>query len=308
MSLRQHLRVFNKKQTPLERQMSQHPDSRIVDIQKDARYLTLLLTDPQQNQTEAFLHIDHWLDVMSVQLPGIPWQQVPLNYLVCWLNSMQLSFLVKDTIWEVQTITLPEQALPERMLSLPAQPCPLLCLKWPVDHNADNENGDRLREKIPFILRYVLGTSQLPLATLVDVAVGDLLLIKQYSPHLAIGQRCLFTFNYDRYQEVIVEEQLYDESQEYRAEEETLLQWTQLPVDIEFVLDSRSVTLNDLDDICPGTVLPVSPQAEHQVKIYLNRKFFGQGELVALENGTLAVEVNKINSMNARLTDYSDVE
>ncbi|XTZ39300.1 FliM/FliN family flagellar motor switch protein [Salmonella enterica] len=307
MSLRSHLRVRNASQTVLEILRQQHPGSEIAERQHGVRYLQLRLSNQFGIDAVAFLEIDLWLREMDLHLPGIPWLQVPLSYLTRWLNNLQLSFLVEDVVWEVQQIMLPSEPMPETLLSLAAQPCSLLCLEWPVSEDADSQRAIST-SRLPFTLHYVLGQSQLPLSALTEIAIGDLLLIKDYSPTLNIGQRRVFSFSYDGNQEIIVEEFYGQYADEYQSEEEIALDWTKLPVNIEFVLDSSTVTLAELNNIGPGSALPVQLGAEQKIKIYLNRKLFALGELVALEEGGLAVEVNQMNPGAASEMSYSDAE
>lgn len=308
MSLLQHLRLRNQEHSMLEQLRLQHPGSEIVEVKSEDRYLQMHLNDERGVETQAFINIDLWLQKMDMHLPGIPWQEVPLSYLARWLNNLQLSFLVEDIVWDVQGITLVPDELPESLLLLPAQPSSLLCVDWPLSEDATQQESVALTE-LPFTLRYVLGRSQLPLTVLAEVAVGDLLMISDDSPSINIGSRQLFSFSYEENQGVIVEESYRDDMDDiYQSEEETLLEWTSLPVDIEYVLDSNTVSLAELEEIRPGMALPVKPGAEQKIKIYLNRKLFALGELVALESGALAVEVNQINPTRAGETGYSDAE
>jgi len=307
MSLRHHLRLINQEHTVLEQMRLQHPGSEIVAVKPEERYLQMHMSDERGMETDAFINIDSWLQKMDMHLPGIPWLDVPLSYLARWLNNLQLSFLVEDIVWDVQGIALPSDNLPETLLQLPAQPSTLLCIDWPVNSEAAQQEGISL-SALPFNVRYVLGRSQLPLSVLADVAVGDLLMIDDYSPSINIGKRRLFSFNHIENQGVIVEESYHDEMDVYHAEEETLLEWTSLPVDIEYVLDSNTVTLAELEEIRPGVALPITAGAEQKIKIYLNRKLFALGELVALESGALAVEVNQINPGKVGESGYSDAE
>jgi len=105
-----------------------------------------------------------------------------------------------------------------------------------------------------------------------------------------------------------VEKFIFDSQPSEQTEEEHLLDWTKLPVDIEFVLDNNTITLGQMNDINIGSTLPVSMNAEQKIKIYLNRKFFALGELVALEGGGLAVEINQINMQLENKMSISDVE
>ncbi len=294
MSLRSHLRKLDSRQLTLELLRNHHPGSVITKFSGQDRYLQVQLEDMQGRRAQVWFSVDAWLEYMDVHLPDIPWLDVPLNYLVRWLNHLELSFLVEGQVWEAVQIALPASALPEKALAIPAEPCQLLCLDWPENRESALYEPAIFANQVPFQLNYVLGYSQLSLAQLADVAVGDLMLIKKNFAHLAIGERRLFKLSYYPNQEVIVEEPLEEHYQE-NYEDEVLHDWTGLPVNIEFVLDGRTVNLAELDRITPGTSLTLPPEAEQNIKIYLNKKLFARGELVALDNGSLAVEVNQMN-------------
>ena len=307
MSLRSQLRMSDSQFLILERARHDFPGREIIETQTESRYLQLQLRNEDNQQATAFFSVDLWLEKMNSHLPEIPWQEVPSDYLIRWLNSLQLSFLVENIIWAVENISQPVQPMPARLLSLTAEPCSILCLNWPSHSIEDSSSGINLSQ-LPLNLRYVLGISQAALSVLVDLVPGDLLVIRQRSFCLAIEQCNLFSFSYQGNDEVIVENFIFDSQSSEQAEEEHLLDWTKLPVDIEFVLDNNTITLEQLNDINIGSTLPVSMNAEQRIKIYLNRKFFALGELVALEGGGLAVEVNQINMRLENKMSISDVE
>lgn len=307
MSLRRHLRQHDSSQLVLELLRNRHPGSEIAEFNPQDRYLQVLLQDEQGSRAQAWLNVDAWLEEMGAHLPDIPWQEVPLNYLARWLDHLQLSFLVEERVWDAVQIATSATAAPEKALLLPAVPSPLLCLDWPDDVDSGLHTQAIAVDRVPFRLHYVLGYSQLTLGQLADVSAGDLLLIKQNFAHLAIGRRRLYRLSYHLNQEVIVEEQLAEHYQEYQ-EEEVLHEWASLPVEIEFVLDGRTVTLADLEEIKPGTALALTPDAEQNITIYLNKKLFARGELVALENGSLAVEVNHVNPTLMGNTEQHNAE
>lgn len=307
MSLRGHLRKLDGRQLTLKLLRNHHPGSEIAEFSGQERYLQVQLEDKQGSRVQAWFSVDAWLGFMDVHLPDIPWSEVPLNYLARWLNHLELSFLVEEQEWDAVQIALPACALPKKALAIPAEPCQLLCVNWPQSGERALHVPTLSANQVPFQLSYVLGYSQLSLAQLADVASGDLLLIKKNFTHLAVGDRRLFKLSYYPNQEVIVEEQLEEHYQEYYEDEE-LHDWTSLPVNIEFVLDGRMVTLAELDVIAPGTILALTPEAEQNIKVYLNKKLFSRGELVVLENGTLAVEVNHVNPTLLGNRVQSDVE
>lgn len=307
MSLRGHLRQINGRQLTLELLRNHHLGSEIAGFSGQERYLQVQLEDKEGSRAQAWLSVDAWLGYMDLHLPDLPWSEVPLNYLARWLNHLKLSFLVDEEVWDAVQISLPLGGLPEKALAIPAEPCQLLCLEWPQSGKRALHVPVISANQVPFQLNYVLGYSQLSLAHLADVDSGDLLLIKQNFPHLVVGERRLFKLSYYPNQEVIVEEHLEDHYQEY-YEDEVLHDWTSLPVNIEFVLGGQTVTLAELDAITVGTSLALPPQAEENIKIYLNKKLFARGELVALENGSLAVEVHHVNPTLLGNKGQPDVE
>lgn len=295
MSLRSQLRKQDSHQLTLELLRNLHPGSEISELSSDERYLQLLLEDRQGNWGEALLNVDTWLAYMDVHLPDIPWSEVPLNYLGRWLNHLELSFRIEGQVWDTVQIAVPISSLPKKALAITAEPCDLFCLNWPEGGDNAMRVSPICAEQVPFRLNYVLGYSQLSLAQLADVAAGDLLLIKQSFAHLSVGGRHLYKLRYYPNQEVVVEEQLEAHYQEY-YEEEVLHEWASLPVNMEFVLDGRTVTLAELNQIAPGSSLTLTPNAEQNIKIYLNKMLFASGELVALDSGGLAVEVRQVNT------------
>ncbi|CCG86231.1 FliM/FliN family flagellar motor switch protein [Erwinia piriflorinigrans] len=307
MSLRSHLRLKGHGDTNLDFMLSRHPGSEMTSVLPNARYLQVLFTCDHGTEANAFLNIDTWLEEIDAHLPGIPWQQVPLSYLMRWLEGMQLRFLVEGVIWQSQRVILPVGVLPEKLLSLSSEPCPLLCLDWPEGPSTHLQSVIR-PSQIPFTLHYVLGQSQLPLSSLIDIAVGDLLRISDFSPCLTVGHQKIFRLSYHEKSEFIVGNQLVINNEIYRQEEEVVLDWTKLPVDIEFVLDKTTVSLAQLQDIRPGFALPIKPGAEKKIQIYLNRKRFACGELVAMEDGSLAVDINQVTPGSVDETGHSDVE
>lgn len=307
MNLRSQLRLRHSKQIILEQAQHGYTGRKIVEMLHGVRYLQLHLVDESDQSATAFFDVDLWLNKMDKHLPGIPWQQVPRGYLARWLNTLGLSFFIEDKIWNVEEISLPEQQLPRKLLSLVAEPCAIYCNDWPIQATTESRIGISL-ELIPLRLRYVLGKTQLPLSELVSLVSGDLLIIRDTESYLAIGQYNLFNFSYQGNDDIMVKEPVFNNQEVECQEEGHLLDWTKLPVELEFVLDSNTITLGELNDISIGNILSVNTGSEQKVKIYLNRKFFAVGELVALEEGGLAVEVHQINIQQNRKLSEPDAE
>ncbi|MDI6539611.1 FliM/FliN family flagellar motor switch protein [Pantoea ananatis] len=308
MSLFHRLRRYDFTRTMLERQQANNPGSAVIEPSASARYLYLSLINPDMGEAEAMIDLDEWLEKTDLQMPGVPWHDVPLSYLVRWLREMQVRFLVKNSLWEVQHLIAVDCELPARLLLVPAEPCPLMCFQRADNLLAPQTRQNAILPAITFDLDYVLGNSTLLLSALVNINTGDLLLIKDYQPRLKVGGRQVFTFVYNHHQEIIVDQPLQDGAPDVRDEDEVLFQWTQLPVSLEFVLDRQTVTLAELEEINPGSVLSVSAAAEQKVKIYINRKLFASGELVTLEGDRLGVEINQLSQHVNTVTGTTDAE
>lgn len=275
----------------------QIPGCQVVQPDNSKRYLCLNFIDEEQNCAQAWVDANEWAEVSRCELSGIPWEQVPLSYLSRWLCHHQPEWWVADKRWSIQQAAIPVTPLPASLTRLPAKPCSLLCCTWPENQDEALLKTRPWLEKLPFRLRYMLGSSRLALIQAVDITRGDLIRIENYDPMLLIGRRPIAHFCLTQDLEVFVDEYYIADSEDAQREEEELtFDWMNLPVNIEFVLDEVTLTVNELDDLQPGVQLPLNSNAEKKIRIYLNHKLFARGELVVLDDGSLAVEVNSMNS------------
>lgn len=298
MSLRDHLRPVSRRESNLLQHLTHLSEGEIVAIDPTRRYLQLELTDNTRQCAQGWIDVDVWVSAMAAELPGIAWEQVPLRYLARWLLGRQLRCQVAGRLWTVRHMDVPEAPLPQALICLPTPSGPLLCQSWPEGATTASMYTRAWQDEVPFELRYVLGSSRLALSMLLDMADGDLLRIESYDPVLMVGHLPCFHFCLTEDLEVFVEERYVDvEDEELRGEEEMTFEWVNLPVNIEFVLGSLNLSIGELDSLQPGTQLPLAMEAEKKIKIYLNRKLFARGELIALDDGSLAVEVNQLNTL-----------
>lgn len=298
MNLRQRLRQVSRWEAALRQQLAHVPGGEIAHTSAATRYLQLELTDDAQQRAQGWMDVDAWAAALAPELPGIAWEQVPLSYLAHWLRGRQPYCRVAGKMWSIRRIDIPAAPPPASLIRLPAQPAPLLCSRWPERETATSMDVPLWLDEIPFELRYVLGRSRLALPLLLDAAEGDLIRIECYDPQLKVGHCPCFRFCVTEDLEVFVEERYHDaEHEALRAEEELIFEWSTLPVDIEFVLANVSLAIGELDSLQPGAQLPLAMDAEKKIKIYVNRKLFARGELIALDDGSLAVEVNQLNTI-----------
>ncbi len=296
MNLRDRLPRRLRQVSATRESIVQIPDCQVAQPDNSKRYLHLDLIDEERNCAQAWVDADEWAAKSSCELPGIPWEQVPLGYLSRWLCHRQTEWWIANKRWSIQQASIPTASLPASLTRLPAKPCPLLCRTWPENQDEALLKSRPWLEKLPFRLRYMLGHSRLALFQLVDITTGDLIRIEDYDPMLLIERSPIAHFCLTQNLEVFVEEYYITDSEDAQREEEELtFDWMNLPVNIEFVLDMVTLTVEELDGLQPGAQLPLNSDAEKKIRIYLNHKLFARGELVVLDDGSLAVEVNSMN-------------
>ncbi|MBG6244126.1 hypothetical protein CS369_03490 [Candidatus Symbiopectobacterium sp. 'North America'] len=109
----------------------------------------------------------------------------------------------------------------------------------------------------------MLGSTRLPLAQLVTMTKGDVMRIEHYVPILLIEHCPIAHFCLTQDLEVFVEEfYIADSDDALREEDEITFEWMNLPINIEFVLNSVSLTVGELDNLQPGAQLPLNSNAE----------------------------------------------
>lgn len=295
MTLWNKLRLIDYSNVHLNAFKRHHPDSEIVIINSSRRYINIELANKIGLEVQAFIDIDMLLQSEEFADQGIPWINVPLYVIVKYISSMHVVFKINGEDWMVRGVNFPSELMPKQALKIPAKPCCIYCTDWPVREQLAEAPLDLGFVNVPFQLNYCLGNSQISLSDLAVLSVGDLLLIKQKLFTLNIASIRLYHFNYSHDKEIIVED-IYQEPKTLQPDErELFFKWTDLPVDIEFVLDQQELPLHKLESIEPGTVFNINANAEKKVKIYVNRKLFASGELVALEDETLAVEIRELS-------------
>jgi type III secretion protein Q len=146
-------------------------------------------------------------------------------------------------------------------------------------------------------LEYVLGYSQLPLAALAAIEVGDVLLLTHNQARVISAGTTLFNFRLDQ-QSLVIEDltendDRHDVGREFatmNAEEKL----NDLPVTLSFVLMEKTVTLTELKAMAPGEKVDLPDGQAMRIEIRANQRKFCHGELVQLPDGQLAVEIRQI--------------
>lgn len=259
------------------------------------RYLFIEIINLHGEQHQAWLDIDQWLATQQHTLPGVAWSEVPLVYLAGWFQEQKTHFYIAEEFWNVVQVSVTEHRPLKNVHEVKAEPCQLLCEKS-VFSEASKANHQALSKQVCFTLRVLLGISRLPLSTLCRLNAGDLLVIKHPLSMITVEHRRVFYFERNNESEIMITEPVDLTPEPLKDEASILFNWNDLPVDIEFVMPGYPLTLHEVDGIQSGTLLTLPEGVERKIAVYLNRKLLAQGELVVLDDGVLAVEVNHVGS------------
>ncbi|BGI53794.1 MAG: hypothetical protein HamCj_21470 [Candidatus Hamiltonella defensa (Ceratovacuna japonica)] len=68
----------------------------------------------------------------------------------------------------------------------------------------------------------------------------------------------------------------------------------QVPVTLTFILQKNKVTVEKLEKIYEGEVIPLEPSIEERTEIRANNVRIARGKLLGMENGALGVELTQL--------------
>ncbi|EAP2626786.1 type III secretion system protein, partial [Salmonella enterica subsp. enterica serovar Bredeney] len=254
ISGRYGLRLTDKDESKLKIMCSSLPGSEVVAVTDNVRYVSLLISDRQNNVACVLLDIDEFLIEKKMYLPEIPWLQVPLNYIVQWLKNIGLQFVINETTWNTQQVTIPKN-IPKKMLRLPSKPVSLLCAEWPL---WNKPHPFIVHDELTFELRFVLGYSVLSLNDLINIVPGDIVIIECANARIMTGQYVLYEFAYDEEKGGVVGNMVNTNTGVQGEKEDIQFEWCDLPVDVEFVLDKLTISLSELEKISVGDTLSLA--------------------------------------------------
>ncbi|WP_380178188.1 FliM/FliN family flagellar motor switch protein [Kalamiella sp. sgz302252] len=145
---------------------------------------------------------------------------------------------------------------------------------------------------LPLMLRLVIGYSTISCKLLNKVATGDILFVNRQINKLICENTVLGSFY--RTEEGFMyedfdEEGLMDDEypvQELEPEEQTprLMHRDKIKLNLEFVLQQERLTLEKVESLFEGQILPCRPEAEKNMIITVNGVAIARGELVWIED------------------------
>lgn len=159
-----------------------------------------------------------------------------------------------------------------------------------------------LRTLLPLALTWRLGSSNVSRRLIAALQSGDVLLINREAFDVISVDKVIGRFSINENGELSVQAASQNGTLENAealpgiSRGKTL---SDIPIQLDFILQRRTMTVSELDALYRGQVLQLDPQAEQQVEIMVNGVRIAKGELVEL-NGRLGVELHDITSAQHR--------
>ncbi len=197
------------------------------------------------------------------------------------------------------------QMIPEGSVD-PAAPLPCLSAKecgvW-ISEFADKDLPIaplpvHILGRAPVLLELIIGSSYASRSVIAMLAVGDIMLINQVTRQTRCQGRVIGQY-WQQEEMIMMEEHYedYDMSEEYGLDEIPSEKITgslsTVPMKLEFILQSRYVSIHELQKIFTGKVFEMDPASEKKIEIRANGTLIARGELVQLDD-RLGVEVMDI--------------
>ena len=153
-------------------------------------------------------------------------------------------------------------------------------------------------------IHFVIGFSKTCYRSLVDIEVGDVLLISNNLAYAVIYNTKIFDLIYPEelkmadhfeYEEDFEtddfdikknESEIYDEN-----DDQMINSFEDLPVKIEFVLGKKIMNLYEIDELCAKRIISLLSESEKNIEIRVNGALTGYGELVEVDD-KLGVEIH----------------
>ncbi|WP_149534875.1 YscQ/HrcQ family type III secretion apparatus protein [Escherichia albertii] len=148
------------------------------------------------------------------------------------------------------------------------------------------------RSQLSWPVNFIIGVSKTTVGLINQIRLKDILLITSRKAYVSIYNRdiCELTYPeelmmYDSYEnDKDIETNDYGDDVEINSIDN-------LPVKVEFVLESKVFTLREVEALCESKIISVTPENEKNIEIRINGVTAGHGELVEIDN-KLGVIIN----------------
>lgn len=275
----------------------------------------LIRVNADDGEWQALLDPREWLAQTAPELAAMAASACDDRQIMALFNAMPRPLTFADGALDYRRLQAQESLAPIEGRDAPmprvsAREC-ALWIKAIAPRRAmpPMQGGHRLRG-VPLTLAFILGVSRLPAAIAGEVAVGDIVLITTRTRRVTcqgkrMGHFCqqeemiMIDENHEEVQDE-GHEGGYDEYRQPMDDHQPSMDsaplpeaMAALPLNVEFILQRRFLSIGEVQAFFAGKVLGLDPACEQNIELRSNGHLLARGELVQLED-RLGVEIMEL--------------
>lgn len=264
---------------------------RLTEADAHQRYLHLQV-ESGTAAFDAYLQVDAWFSRQFPDLAGLAWAAADDDLLLDLLR-VELPRLSWPQGWLAGAgIRVMDFSSPVgRLISLQTDQGEVLCPSLPEGLLPEAPLATWL-QRLPLKTTVSLGAQSMGFDQFSRIETGDVLMLLSQKLQLICNGRALFCYSLQQ-EHLMLEQALPVAESEPVAPNVLPLSYGQIPLNIEFVLQDLTLSLDQLNSMAPGQLISLNPDAERNVQLRANGILIARGELVEL-NQQLGVEITQL--------------
>ncbi len=184
-----------------------------------------------------------------------------------------------------------------------------ILLSEPIEGLEELTFKNNLLENLTLQADWILGYSQISFKLLQSIELQDVLYIQKLQLNMSIAGR-LFA-NFQKQEEGLfmidelitskTEEMLLSTEEDYIQEPVQQFNVNNMNVKLTFVLGHNEIPISEISSIQPGSIYSIGENKEREVKVYANKQFIAEGELIYIgDSEELGLEITRLVSLGDR--------
>ncbi|SDD38637.1 type III secretion system apparatus protein YscQ/HrcQ [Cupriavidus sp. YR651] len=267
-----------------------------------------------------YVELDEWLSYIAPELGALAGRGAPpMTDIVRLLNGMDHPLAIPGEMAELDYVDLvaqpcgPADRIDGTYWSVRLDSGRLWLATFPTA-SARPTQASGIAATVPLLADIRLGRTALRSGLLGTIRCGDIVLIREACADIALQGRRIGYHKLTEEGHAIMQELEPTEGMERITDpapggidgvtgadsaDGKPIDITLVPVELQFILQRRQMTIGELDGLHRGAYLPLDPAAERNVALVVNGVVIGTGELVEID-GNLGVEIHRIGGEPGR--------
>lgn len=297
-----HLRRTIAQQSNLYQLQQYWKDRGVVQIAANLPVEGMLLKFKVAGTWEGIIDLDEWFINVMPDSARLASRAFSRNQLKELFVNCTVPFTPPHPEWvyenvEAELCDISDFQFIETCVAILGDTGKIWIVKWPYP---DEDNWLKKKNRpdmsqLPITINFELGRSHIRLALLRQLAEGDVVLINNISSDAVIHSKVVGTYQKIEGNIMFTQyEETYEKESGIETESSpTLTARDSIPVQLTFILEQRTVTLAEVENMYRGDVIPYEVNQEKQVIISANGVHIAKGELIWLGE-SLGIEVTEL--------------